>query len=310
MRASMIEHKMLDLFGGRMDAWGRDIIVDGQMSGMAMRGPVTHDLIKDHLEGRQGVGIYPMWHQNDQWWVKWGCCDIDTGDWNEAYSLSVVLRSMGFTPFIERSRSKGWHIWIFSDGPVLASDMRRTLKVAYATIHLQVREANPKAESLREGQLGNYVRLPYKDSIGNHLERQTMTVGWSSEDDGEPIGVADWFNSFEPAFRTNPEHIHRWASKWKEPQRKQFTKPQVSEAELQRTFRGMNKELFEFVCEGPPGGGDRSEALVALAFKCKRAGYTPAETFAIVDAADRRWGKYHLRPDGEAYLLDVVERTL
>lgn len=303
----MLEHKMLHLFGGRMDAYG----LDGDPHPVAVRGQVTHELIRDHLEGRQGVGIYPMWHQAERWWVKWGCCDIDTGDWSEAYGLAVCLRAMGFAPFVERSRSKGWHVWVFSDGPVEAKNMRRALKVAYATVGLQAREANPKAESLRPDQLGNYVRLPFKGALqGEVLERQVFTQGWDQDSDGIPVSVATWFNEFESGFRAHPSMVEYWADKWKEPERQRMTKPQVSEAQLRTMFRGMRKDLFDFVRDGPPGDGDRSEALVALAFKLKRAGYSPQEIYSVVDAADRRWGKYHLRPDGEIYLLDIVERTL
>lgn len=306
----MLEHKMLDLFGGRMDAWGQDVLIDGKMTGRAKHGPVTHDLMLDHLHGRQGVGIYPMWQQNDEWWVKWGCCDIDTGDWSEAYGLATVLRSMGFTPFVERSRSKGWHVWVFADSPVQASAMRRALKVAYATIDLQAREANPKSERLRDGQLGNYVRLPFKGALVEPTDRQVMMTGWDADGDGLPVRVADWFNGFDANMRIHPETIRYWASKWKEPTKKHFDNPQLSEEQLRRTFKTMNRDLFDFVANGPKGAGDRSEALVALAFKCKRFGYTPEEIYGIVDAADQRWGKYHLRPDGQEYLLDIVERTL
>ena len=308
---SMLADKMLHLFGGRMDAWGQDWVdLEGDVRGRAVHGPVTADLINDHLEGRQGVGIYPMWYQNEKWWVKWGCCDIDTGDWNEAYGLAVALRSMGFTPFIERSRSKGWHVWVFADGPVEAYKMRRALKVAYAACDLQAREANPKAEELRPDQLGNYVRLPYKGGKNGCLERQTFMTDWNADNDGTPIGVGTWFGEFDSTMRAHPGTIDYWAGKWKEPKRKKFNRPSISEDRLKELFAGINQDLFDFIKDGPKGSGDRSEALVALAFKMRRGGYTPEETYAAVEAADQRWGKYHLRPDGDVYLLDIVERTM
>jgi hypothetical protein len=251
-----------------------------------------------------------MWHQNEAWWVKWGCCDIDTGDWSEAYGLAVALQAMGFHPHIERSRSKGWHIWVFAQGPVQAFHMRRMLKVAYAAIDLPAREANPKSEHLRPEQLGNYVRLPFKGALKGTPERQVMTAGWSSDDDGEPVPVADWFNSIDDDVRANPELIQRWSAKWKEPQRQRFENPQVSEEELATLACGMDPKLFQFLKDGPSTGTDRSEALVAFAFKLKNAGYTPDQRYGFIRAADLRWGKYWERPDGDVYLLDIVERTL
>lgn len=306
--SAMLEHKMLHLFGGRMDAWGQDQPEGG---GKAIHGPVTADLIRDHLEGRQGVGIYPMWFQNEKWWVKWGCCDIDTGVWSEAYGLGVTLRAMGFVPFIERSRSKGWHVWVFSDGPVEAKHMRRALKVAYATCDLQAREANPKTESFpTPDKLGNYVRLPYKGALHGYQERQVMMENWDVDTDGTVVPVSVWFGRFDDTCRVHPGVVEYWSSKWKEPERKRIVDPQISEDALRRMFKSMPTELFSFIKDGPVGAGDRSEALVALAFKMKRAGYSPEETLAAVNAADQRWGKYHLRPDGDLYILDIVERTM
>lgn len=295
--------KMLHLFGGNMAAYGAD-------EGYAVREPVTDRLMLEHLEGDTGIGIYPMWEQDGEWWVKWGCCDIDTGNWTEAYSLATALRAMGFTPFVERSRSKGWHIWVFSQGPVQASQMRRMLKVAYAAINLPAREANPKAEKLHTGQLGNYVRLPFKGALWEPTERQTMMKNWDINSDGEPMSADFFFHWFQNKHRANIADIHSWASRWVEPQRKTLPSDRMSDEEIQRLFQHMPNDLFQFIADGPARGGDRSEALVALAWKLKRAGFSGKEIYAAVCAADARWGKYHDRPDGEVYLTEIVERVL
>ena len=300
----MIEHQMLHLFGGRMDAYGGD-------DGYAVREPVTDRLILRHLEGTEGIGIYPMWEQDGEWLVKWGCCDIDTGSWTEAYSLATALRAMGFTPFVERSRSKGWHIWVFAADPVPARDMRRMLKVAYAAINLPAREANPKAEKgTHSDWLGNYVRLPFKGGMFVPPERQTMMKGWDVTHDGEPMSADFFFHWFNSKHRAQPSDIQSWASRWVEPARKHLPQSRLSDDEIKRMFEHMPSDLFDFVASGPPRGGDRSEALVALAWKLKRSGFTAKEIYAAVCAADMRWGKYHDRPDGELYLQEIVERVL
>ena len=297
----MIEHKILHMFGGNMEVYGSDW-------GEAIRQPVTHQLVKEHLEGTTGIGIYPMWYQNETWWVKWGCCDIDTGDWSEAYGLTTALRAMGFTPYVERSRSKGWHVWVFSEGPCKAGFMRRALKVAYAAIDLPAREANPKQEDMRPEQIGNYVRLPYKGVLAGPIERQTFMKDWDKDHDGVPMTPAEFFET-DPD-RLAPASIEYWANKWKEPSRVRYNKPTISEAQLKELAGNMNSKLFTFLKDGPTGHGDRSEALVAFAFQLKRAGYAPDERYGLLCAADRRWGKYHMRPDGDVYLLDIIERTL
>lgn len=297
----MIEHKMLEIFGGRMDAYGGD-------DGLAIRRPVTHQLVKNHLEGSTGIGIYPIWRSDDdRLMVKWGCCDIDTGNWDEAYSLTVALNAMNMHPHVERSRSKGWHVWVFAEKPVEARQMRRALKVAYAAIDLPAKEANPKQETLRENQLGNYVRLPFKGNLLGHTTRQVMMRDWSATGDGEPIGCRDWFYEFE--HRTAVETIAHWASRWREPERTKLnTVDEIDDAEFEVLVKNLPGDLFLFVKNGPQH--DRSGGLVALAFKLKAAGYSPTEIFHFVELADRRWGKYTTRVNRDEFLMDIVERVL
>lgn len=308
-QVNFLEDRMIDLFGGNMSAHGQDTPNGG---GMAVREPVTPMLMRSHLQGEVGIGIYPMWHQDDEWWVKWGCCDIDTGDWSEAYRLALALRSMNMRPFIERSRSKGWHVWVFSDGRILAGTMRRALKIAYQAIGLQAREANPKAERLRDGQLGNYVRLPYKGGAQNpDGRRQVMMTGWSEDGDGEPMSVYEFMDGFDDYARVPTQTIEYWASKYIEPSRPVFEPRDVMvPGDLKEVIGGFPQKLREFVTQGPPPGTDRSEALCALAYKLKSQGLTPDGMYAVMDLADRRWGKYADREDRTNYLADIVERTM
>jgi len=302
-----LSDKMLHLFGGNMTAYGTD-------TGGAVRDKLlTPAIIQGHLyateDNNRGIGVYPIWQDNNGSWVKWGCCDIDTGDWDEAFGLATALNSMGIFPHIERSRSKGWHIWVFALKPVPAATMRRALKVAYAAIDLPAKEANPKQEALKEGQLGNYVRLPFKGGLLGPLERQVMMRDWNSSRDGEPVQVTEWFDLFDQNMRTAPSVLEHWASKWREPARQHmegaaepFTE---NDAKLLDLLPG---DLYLFIKNGPRQ--DRSGGLVALAFKLKAAGFTPQEIYKVVDLADSRWGKYRDRANRELFLLDIVERTL
>lgn len=188
--------------------------------------------------------------------------------------------------------------------------MRRALLVAYATCDLQAREANPKAERFpTETQLGNYVRLPFKGGLAGPLERQTMMTGWDRDTDGVPVPAEQWLEDFTSAERSHPSMIQYWADKWKEPVRRTYNPNPVPEEKLRETMSGMPEDLFRFVADGPIKG-DRSEALVALAWKLKQRGYGPDQAYAILCTADQRWGKYYLRPDGDIYLKDIIERTL
>ena len=131
--------------------------------------------IEAHLTGEgEPVGVYPMVYGSvsggEGWLVKWGCIDIDEGEQESqrhAKNLFLVLQTFGVTGWIERSRSKGYHVWTFADRWVPAGTMRTALLGACQIVDAPSGEVNPKQPRLKEGQLGNYVRLPYPGHLGH-----------------------------------------------------------------------------------------------------------------------------------------------
>lgn len=311
---SKLAQKMFYVFAGRLDAYGQDTGADGK-GGMRVDAPLTPQIIENHLKGKHGVGVYPTWHADDgTLMASWGCCDIDTGDWSEAYALATTLRAMGMVPHIERSRSKGWHVWVFPEADVTAAQMRRALKVAYQAIELPAKEANPKQETLKPGQVGNYVRLPYKGVTkpGNVMvtERQTFMSGWDARSDGVPVSASDWLYEYDNSFTTPKAIVEEWAARWKEPPRKHIVElDAMSEEQLKATIGHLPGDLYLFVKNGPQS--DRSAGLVALAHKLRAQGYTAKEIYGVITVAHSQWGsKYQNHHNPEKYLLDIVERCV
>jgi len=308
--------KMYIIFAGRTDSYGKDVPKGEDPAGGGMRvdEPLTLRLLEGHLKGENGIGVYPTYHdEHGDLWASWGCCDIDTGDWSEAYMLATALKSMGMVPHIERSRSKGWHIWVFPEAPVKAWQMRRALKVAYAAIELPAKEANPKSEQLKPGQVGNYVRLPYKGALkpgGMKNMRQTFMSGWDAKNDGTPLDASDWLYEYDSSFETRLNVIEDWADRWVETPRKVIVDlDKLNEPELKSTLSRLPGNLKLFVQNGPVT--DRSAGLVALAYQLRSHGYTAKEIYSIIAVADMLWGnKYGDRPDGEKWLIDIVERVV
>jgi hypothetical protein len=308
--------RMFDIFKGNTFSYGKDVPKDGDLAGGGLRVDqiLTPALVEEHLKGTIGIGVYPTWHRPDgTLMASWGCCDIDTGDWNEAYSLATALRAMGMVPHIERSRSKGWHIWVFPDVPVTAMEMRRALKVAYAAIELPAKEANPKSEQLKPGQVGNYVRLPYKGALSrfdNAFARQTFMVGWDAKSEGFPIGPADWMYEFDTSCLTPSSTIASWASRYVEPVRKVIVGlEKLEDPTIANMINRLPGDLKLFVKNGP--ANDRSAGLVALGHKLRQQKYTAQEIYSLLGVADQIWGnKYSDRPDGEKWLIDIVERVV
>lgn len=289
-------------FQGRNNAWGGD-------DGLAIWQPVTRTLVANHLTGVQGIGIYPIRQrtsETDPLMVRWGCCDIDTGDWAEAYRLGVALNGMGLEPWVERSRSKGWHIWVFASDWVEAWEMRRALKVAYAAIDLRAKEANPKSERLRVDQLGNYVRLPYKGWFDGSRERQVFMTEMSRTSDGRPLSFDEFVSTPKGV---DPNVVKHWATKWFEPVKQvRVSVEDILSDDAVMVLAGRMDSRTRIVWEGGPKNADRSATLQALGHAFAKQGFTPQENFQLVAAADRMWGKYHERANGEYYIADIVER--
>lgn len=306
---------MLHLFEGRMDAYGGN-------EGRAIYRPVDVALIHRHLEGVEPIGIYPIRFldsessgEMDAMVVKWGCCDIDTGDWAEAYALVTALKAMGLKPWVERSRSKGWHVWVFADTWVPAYVMRRCLKMAYKAIDLPAKEANPKSELLKPNQLGNYVRLPYPGALNRQApERQTMVVGYDRASDGKVLKLSDFLAVQASELLTPHRTITAWAQRWYEPRKKVIVRPDLYDETLESIVNGLPRGLRTLFHEGPrqkegAPKPDTSQGLMALAHNMAQKGYHINDVYAVVEAADRRWGKFHMRNNPETYLSDIVERA-
>lgn len=308
-----VAERFLAIFQGHQDAWGGN-------EGRANYEKVAPELVQGHLDGtHEPIGIYPIRFNvvgyaegPDQLRVRWGCCDIDTGDWNEAYRLAKTLQAMGLSPWVERSRSKGWHVWIFVTQSVAAYEMRRALKVAYAAIDLPAREANPKSELLRPNQLGNYVRLPFPGALAYGYQgiRQVMMASWGPSGDGRAMGLRGFLDS---DIYSDPDKIRYWATKWYEPPRKLIVHDEIPEAELASLVARLPRPMVALYTNGPKpkedGRVDTSQGLVALARNLAAKGWNTSDVFAVVAMADRRWGKYHERHDFESYIEDIVRRA-
>lgn len=290
--------RFADIFCGRANAYGTD-------SGGASWNPVTFKTYERHLTGVEPIGIYPVVHHDEECWVRWGCCDIDTGDWSEAYMLAVALSGMGFKPWVERSRSKGWHVWVFVQQWVPARMMRRALKVAYAAIDLPAKEANPKSEVLRPDQLGNYVRLPYKAAAVLPPSRQTFMAGWNSTSDGRPFQIHEFLGLDDADIFTDMGKLERWADKWFEPPRRAVNLDTDIDIDVLQLADRLPTNWRKIWLEG--NVRDRSATFVAMGYHLAKCGWKPQDVYNILWCCP--WNKYRERSNGEGYVQDIVERV-
>src|SRR5436190_9832948 len=144
------------LFGGRNDAY-----FDGERA--KWKRP-TFTVFRDHLSGASpGIGTYPV---RPDCTCRWQCIDLDGAEYtfDSAVNVWSVWQYYGIEAFIERSRSKGWHIWTFASEWTSAEIMRNAgLQVAKLAKLPSDTEVNPKGTNPAHTRTGliNTVRLPY-----------------------------------------------------------------------------------------------------------------------------------------------------
>jgi len=317
------------LFAGRADAVGGN-------EGLAIRRPPDAERsgwleqqIRAHLDGTgEPIGIYPLrqWDRQamdptenrrnvtaaemagqPEWVVHWGCIDWDQGyeqSWPDAINTHNALKAYGITSWIERSRSKGWHLWVFADTWVPAELMRNALIGACQIVDAPIKEVNPKQTELAEGGLGNYVRLPYPDweMRWEYHHGSGQMVLWEA---GLPFETELHVTEFVEealASRCTAADLKPLAER---AQVKQHTTGadmlDISESELDlNIMRKLDGLAFTILRDGPDAGtaGDRSGTLYKLVARMWETGrVVEAEAWDVLVDADRRWGKYQERGD-------------
>ena len=71
--------------------------------------PVTDAVIHDHLRGRRPYGVYLLVGDRTAAVVV----DLDHDDPRPAMEFAATAESYGAPAYVERSKSKGYHVWIF-----------------------------------------------------------------------------------------------------------------------------------------------------------------------------------------------------
>jgi len=292
------------LFQGRINAYG-----DGSANPRAVRQPVTTAVFSGHLTGLLPIGIYPV---RDDGTVLWGCVDIDFDDTDLAFKLAAEI--FGFTygsnqPWVERSKSKGYHVWVFFRDPVPAADVRAGLLHCCNEIGYSPKEVNPKQHGLQEGQLGNFVRLPYP-ATQSDTDRQKVII--RTVDGGFETLTLEKFIAcatalLEPACVTWAQAGANHVPLVKRDHDTIITElPAVDAAVVKALIDRLPKMVRTIVIDGPKVGHDRSNSLVRLAHIMAESGLDVATAALALTIADARWGKFHTRADGERQLLAIL----
>lgn len=279
------------LFSGRTDA-------HGTWNGGSVKRTVDYYTFERHLSGLEPIGIYPLMSDSTVWW---GCSDIDEDDIDKARNLQLAMQVRGVPAFIERTR-RGFHVWVFVDEPVPASVMRRAFLSAHQAVNVPPKEVNPKQE-VSTG-LGNYVRLPYP--IGPTVALIGERVMLDSEDRPIPLELflSEATENLATLAMLQPladMHKPRALSG----NYNLVASPNVEEA-FSRIY-GYKHNIVRLWREGPGEGFDRSGTLHYLVNEMSRKGVGVSDAYTILVDADKRWGKYYLRLNGENLLKKIID---
>lgn len=152
-------------FSGRTDVYG--------MNQMCMKEPLTNEVYKDHLNGVNRIGVYPIVNQK---FTNWIAVDIDQPNFNLARDFALQAEHYELNSYIERSKSKGYHVWIFFEELILAVEARLVVELILNDIELKC-EIFPKQDEIADNAFGNFIFLPLFG--GNISESKTVFIDTS-----------------------------------------------------------------------------------------------------------------------------------
>jgi len=137
-----------------------------------VKAPVTDEVILAHLQGRTPYGVYLLVEDR----TGAVAADFDADDLAGPMDFVAVARRYRLPAYIERSKRKGYHVWVFfEDGGVLAAKARLVVRHVLAEINMPRTEVFPRQDSL-DGRVsyGNFINAPLFGGLV--LEGRTVFV--------------------------------------------------------------------------------------------------------------------------------------
>lgn len=170
MTAPELIEDFADLFNGLQRAYGtynlrrsKRIVREGmKITGKpaTVHKKLNTQLWKDHLEGRNGLGIIPI---RDDSTCYFGAIDIDVYSGLDIKKIFSIIEKNDIPLIPCRTKSGGLHLYCFTNEPVPAPLMKEKLSVFAAVLGFGDSEIFPKqSEILSErGDIGQWINVPY-----------------------------------------------------------------------------------------------------------------------------------------------------
>lgn len=184
-----------DLFKGLPTAHGQH--VNGRSK--TIRKPVEDRHWDDHIKGKKGIGIVPI--LADGMSCQFGAIDIDINTVDHSW-LYRRVKELNYPLVVCRSKSGGAHLYTFTKKPVRASILRKALSGYAAKLGFGDSEIFPKQDSIKEGDVGNWINIPY---FGAECEVDSFEMNrFAVNKDGNPLPLALFVMAATKIAKSNP----------------------------------------------------------------------------------------------------------
>jgi len=145
-----------ELFSGLTNVYGTYNPNTAQAS--QVKAPVTNRVLLDHLKGQTPYGVYLLVKDR----TRAIAVDFDTKNQLPPMEFVGQAKHYGITAYIEISKSKGHHVWVFfEERGVLAAKARLVVRHILDEIGYPQTEVFPKHNKLDENvPYGNFINAP------------------------------------------------------------------------------------------------------------------------------------------------------
>lgn len=260
--------KFAELFRGRQD-------VRGALEGRAVKEALEPKHYKSHLLGYESLGVYPLLPDSTVWFAA-----IDIDEPGEAGLAAAVrlrdqLDAWGLPAYIETSKSKGYHVWLFFSAPVPAKKARGVLIAGWneATGSKPLPEIFPKQAEASRVRYGNYIHLPYWPDSVKTGRRVMLDLA------GQPMTLERFLDTVE---RVAPDTLAAVYSQHEIPETTPATRTNI---------RPFKNDLLpcarQFIAAGVDEGA-RDTSLFRLAVHLHRNNYPQEVALAVLHETNSR----------------------
>ena len=270
---------------------------------MPAKGPVFEEAVHNHLWGPYRLGVYPLMEVegSPSCNVGWLAVDWDEGDPSYVHAVNVqgLLTQLGIPSWVESSRSRGFHLWVFLAEDIPAQMGRNAMFAACQIVGSPTKEVYPKQVTMPAKGFGNGIRLPY--ALSRPEGRQEAVRGSESN-----LCLEEFTNEAFDSM-VNRQQIVKLASLYQPPaSNRPLHTPKFTHTgtKIGADFKAVARDIWD---QGPTHG-DRSLALFSFACSLFRQKYTPDAVFEWTRQCDLKWGqKFAARGEsGEKQLRKLV----